>query len=108
MDLLIDLVGVTETKEILASKVTCRQGPKNYIWTPSTDGQFSTTSTWNVTRSKRDPHGWMKWIWHKLHPKNASICMWKATFNYLLIVIKTQKISIPLASECNCYVNRGE
>lgn len=101
-------MGEDKTEEILRLKVTCKTGPDMFIWKLTTAGSFSTASTWEITRSRVDNHGWLKWVWHKSLPKKVFFCMWKTLFQYFPLDDRIQKLGIPMTSACNCCVERKE
>ncbi|XP_077246096.1 uncharacterized protein LOC143885953 [Tasmannia lanceolata] len=55
---------------------------KNYpIWTPSTDGSFSTKSAWNSIRVHNPKHHWTDIVWFKGHVPKYAVTSWKALLN---------------------------
>lgn len=70
--LLKELLGKGKTEMILTSNVLRKHGLDRTIYKLNKDSSFSTTSlAWETIQVRRKPHGWMKWIWHKLKLKNV-------------------------------------
>ncbi|KAI9170044.1 hypothetical protein LWI28_021597 [Acer negundo] len=53
-DRLTELVGEEATLDILHNSRAGKSGPDLFVWTPSNDGRFSTSSAWEVVRKKVD------------------------------------------------------
>lgn len=79
-----------------------------FIWKPTLNKIFSMTLKREVTIIKGSQHMWMDWVWPKLLPNKVSICVWKSLFNYLPFYERVRRLSIPLASGCDCCVDHKE
>lgn len=101
---LTDLVGEEATLEILHNSRAGKSGPDIFVWTPSNDGSFSTSSAWEVVRKKGEQLQWKEWIWHRLLPKRVSLCVWKAYYRCLAVDERVEARGVALTSACDCCV----
>lgn len=64
MGQLTKLIREEATLEILHKSHEGKSRPDIFVWTPSKDGRFSTSSAWEVVRKKGEQLQGKEWIWH--------------------------------------------
>lgn len=97
VDRLEMLLGVQTASAVVAHVGSLRNSKDVLIWLPDKNWMFSTKSEWDFLRLKMPRFDWAMWIWNKLLPKKISICMWKASFNYLSVDDQVRKLGIPFS-----------
>lgn len=68
------LIGDEMADEVMRKICVGKPGQDVLVWKPAQDGQFSTTSTWNLIRVKGDHFTWMDWIWNKCLRRSRHVC----------------------------------
>ncbi|XP_042482204.1 uncharacterized protein LOC122062621 [Macadamia integrifolia] len=71
------------------------------VWSPNTDGIFSTKSAWNTIRRKKDSISWEALIWSKKLQPRISIFAWRIMHGKLPTDAAVMKRGIPMASRCD-------
>ncbi|XP_060182556.1 uncharacterized protein LOC132612272 [Lycium barbarum] len=79
------------------------QNSKDYaIWTPNSNGIFSTASAWSLARQRKEKSPLLKKIWNNYIPFKMSFLMWKLLKNKLPFDDILYKFKQNLASKCFC------
>lgn len=73
-------MGETKTEEILLSTVKCKAGLDVFIWKPSINNTFSTTSAWEVTKKRGEQNRRMEWSGRIYFPKKSHFVCEKLCF----------------------------
>lgn len=76
------------------------------VWMPSSKGNFSISSAWNVMRVHSDPVIWGPFIWHSDVPSKIQVFSWKLVQNRVATEANVKRKGISLASKCLC-CNKG-
>ncbi|CAI9763513.1 unnamed protein product [Fraxinus pennsylvanica] len=92
----------TKAAEVVQTIGARKEGSDMVIWKPNDNGDFSTSSAWDIVRVRSPKIPWMKWIWHKFLPKKVSFCMWKVKFNCLSVDSRVRSTGVALVSRCDC------
>lgn len=105
VELLKELVGESITAEIVQNRVSERNELDICVWKPSSNGKFTMTTAWEVTREKGVILPWHNWLWNKDLPKKISMCNWRAWFQSLAVDERVKNKGIALALACDCCSN---
>jgi len=73
--LLVDLVGENRVAIIASNIVVGKEGEDIFIWKPNIDGNFSSSSAWEIIQIKGELVPWMDWIWPNSIPKKIYVCI---------------------------------
>nr|AAT38805.1 hypothetical protein SDM1_47t00008 [Solanum demissum] len=77
------------------------------VWSPTSAGNFTVTSAWNICRHKGIEITDFNKIWHKDIPFKMSFLTWKAIINRLPTGAKFKRLGIPLSPTCYCCTNNN-
>ncbi|XP_042958229.1 uncharacterized protein LOC122293848 [Carya illinoinensis] len=105
-DLLRELVDADTVTDIILHVPVGKRGVDKMVWMPSSDVNFSTSTAWEVSRSKGQLLPGYGWFWHNCLPTRISMCMWRSWFNSLAVDDRIQHKGVSLASACDCCLRR--
>ncbi|XP_019227546.1 PREDICTED: uncharacterized protein LOC109208846 [Nicotiana attenuata] len=80
------------------------QLPDRPIWKPTTTGNSTCSSAWNVVREKGPLLFINRKIWNKKIPFKWSFCMWRALRNKLPTDDRVARFGPPIVTKCVCCI----
>ncbi|XP_059310293.1 uncharacterized protein LOC132061510 [Lycium ferocissimum] len=87
---------------VMDTEIGERQLPDKSIWTPTTNGNFTCSSAWQIVRQKQDVDLLAKMIWAKGTPFKISFFMWRLLRKKLPLDDRILSLGIQTDSNCNC------
>ncbi|WRX25598.1 Reverse transcriptase domain - like 10 [Theobroma cacao] len=69
-------------------------------WVPTSDGQFTTKSIWEIVRKRQLVNPMFDLIWHKSVPLTISFFLWRLLQNWIPVEIRLKTKGFQLASKC--------
>ncbi|XP_060196270.1 uncharacterized protein LOC132625689 [Lycium barbarum] len=87
---------------VMDTEIGERQLPNKSIWTPTTNGNFTCSSAWQIVRQKQEVDPLAKMIWAKGTPLKISFFMWRLLRKKLPLDDRILSLGIQTDSNCNC------
>lgn len=92
----------------ILDNITLNEEPDRIIWTINQHGDFSTSSFWELYRTRHNKFKWSMYCWNKFIPPRIGVFLWRLSRNALPVEAKLRSMGFNLASKCVCCKNPAE
>lgn len=76
--------------------------PARPLWKPTSNGEFSTKSAWNLIRRRAGIHNVKSLCWHTRFPSTVSIFSWKVLHGWFSMDEVMQTKGVIIVFKCQC------